>query len=292
MKRMLHSNASTRMPMLLNEDHLQILEAVDAPATVLRFGKADPDCSIRAIPSEVPVNFVYGGISFAVMMATPSHLDDFAVGFSLTEGVIQAPGDIRGIRIVPDERGLRVAIDLTPDRLHEHLARRRVLSGRTGCGLCGIDDLDALPQARFRNGQAPRVSLGAIRAALGALDREQVLNERTRAVHGAAWADRNGTLVCVREDVGRHNALDKLIGALCRRGTKHDSGFVIVTSRCSFELVEKVAVFGARTLVAISAPTSLALERARHLDMTLVAIARHDSVTVFHGRERILSEDG
>ena len=280
------------MPTLLNEDDLQILEAVNAPATVLHFGKGEPVRSLRAIPSEVPVNFVYGGIPFAVMMATPSDLDDFAVGFSLTEGVIQAPGDIRGIRIVPDERGLRVAIDLTPDRLHEHLARRRVLSGRTGCGLCGIDDLDALPQARFRNGQAPRVSLGAIRAALGALDGEQVLNGRTRAVHGAAWADMKGTLVCVREDVGRHNALDKLIGALCRSGAKHDSGFVIVTSRCSFELVEKVAVFGARTLVAISAPTSLALERARHHDMTLIAIARHDSVTVFHGLERIITEDG
>jgi FdhD protein len=278
--------------MLLNEDNLQIVEAVDAPATVFRFGKGEPDCSMRAIPSEVPVNFVYGGIPFAVMMASPSDLDDFAMGFSLTEGVIQAPDDIRGIRIEHEERGLRVAIDLTPDRLHEHLARRRVLSGRTGCGLCGIDDLNALPQARFRSGPAPSVSLGAIRAALGALDSEQVLNERTRAVHGAAWADMNGTLVCVREDVGRHNALDKLIGTLCRRGTKHDSGFVIVTSRCSFELVEKVAVFGARILVAISAPTSLALERARRLDMTLIAIARHDSVTVFHGLERILSEDG
>ncbi|WP_195904131.1 formate dehydrogenase accessory sulfurtransferase FdhD [Microvirga lotononidis] len=278
--------------MLLNEDNLQILEAVDAPATVLRFGIVDPDCSIRAIPSEVPVNFVYGGIPFAVMIATPSDLDDFAVGFSLTEGVIQAPGDIRGTRIVPDERGLRVAIDLTPNGLHEHLAHRRVLSWRTGCGLCGIDDLDALPQARFRNGPAPRVSPGAIRATLRALDREQLLNERTRTVYGAAWADTNGTLVCVREHVGRHNALDNLIGTLCRRGTKHDSGFVIATSRSSFELVEKVAVFGARTLVAISAPTLLALERARHLDMSLVAIARHNSVTVFHGRERILGEDG
>ena len=186
---------------------------------------------------------------FAVMMTIPSDLDDFAVGFSLTEGVIQKAEDIRSIRVEREEQGLRLAIDLTSDRLHAHLARRRALSGRTGCGLCGIDDLDALPQARFRNGPAPRVSLGAIRAALGALDREQVLNGRTRAVHGAAWADGNGTLVYVREDVGRHNALDKLIGALCRRGTQPDSGFVIVTSRCSFELVEKVAATNTNILV-------------------------------------------
>ena len=292
MKRMSHSSASTRMPMLLSEDNPHFLEAVDAPATVLRFGRGEPIRGLRVIPSEVPVNFVYGGIPFAVMMASPSDLDDFTVGFSLTEGVIQAPDDIRGIRIEPEEKGLRVAIDLVPDRLHEHLARRRVLSGRTGCGLCGIDDLNALPQARWLSGPAPSVTLRAIRAALAALDSKQVLNQRTHAVHGAAWADMNGTLVCVREDVGRHNALDKLIGALCRAGTKPDCGFVIVTSRCSFELVEKVAVFGARTLIAISAPTSLALERARRLDMTLIAIARHDSVTVFHGLERIHSEDG
>jgi FdhD protein len=274
-----------------NEDNSQILEAVDTPATVFSFGTGDPVRSTRAIPSEVPVNLVYGGIPFAVMMASPSDLDDFALGFSLTEGIIQAPDDIRGVRIEPEEKGLKVSIDLTPDRLHDHLARRRVLSGRTGCGLCGIDDFDALPHARLLSGPAPSVSLTAIRAALGALDSEQALNERTHAVHGAAWADMDGILLCVREDVGRHNALDKLIGALCRAGTKPDSGFVIVTSRCSFELVEKVAAFGARTLIAISAPTSLALERARHLDITLVAIARHDSVTVFHGLEHIHIHD-
>ncbi|WP_246529087.1 formate dehydrogenase accessory sulfurtransferase FdhD [Microvirga zambiensis] len=261
--------------------------AVEAPATVIAFEDGEPHRGTRAIPSEVPVNLVYGGVPFAVMMTTPSDLEDFAFGFSLTEGVIQDPADIRAMRIEPDERGLRLVIELTSNRLHEHLARKRALSGRTGCGLCGIDDLKALPHARQPEGSAPGIALSAIRSALAALDREQALNELTHAVHAAAWADLNGTIRFVREDVGRHNALDKLIGAACRAGTKPDSGFVIVTSRCSFELVEKVAAFGARTLVAISAPTALALERARLLDITLVGIARRDSVTVFHGLERI-----
>ena len=279
------------MPTLLNKDSLQVLESVDTPTTVLTFGSGDPVRGTRAIPSEVPVNLMYGGIPFAVMMTTPSDLDDFAVGFSLTEGVIQSPEDIRGMRVEAEEKGLRLAIDLTPERLHEHLARKRALSGRTGCGLCGIDDLNALPQARSPIGTAPSISLTAIRTALAMLDSEQVLNERTHAVHGAAWAALDGTILCVREDVGRHNALDKLIGALCRAGTRPDSGFVVVTSRCSFELVEKIATFGARTLIAISAPTSLALERARRLDITLIAIARHDSVTVFHGLEHVQLEN-
>jgi FdhD protein len=277
--------------MQLNEHSRQLPEAVDAPTTVLTYENGKPVSGMRAIPSEVPVNLMYGGIPFAVMMTTPSDLEDFAVGFSLTEGVIQRPDDIRGIRVEAGEQGLRLAIDLVPDRLHEHLARRRALSGRTGCGLCGIDDINALPQARLPSGTAPSVSLTAIRTALDMLNREQVLNERTHAVHAAAWADLNGTIHCMREDVGRHNALDKLIGALCRKGVKPDSGFVVVTSRCSFELVEKVAAFGARTLIAISAPTSLALERAQRLDITLIAIARRDSVTVFHGLERIHVQD-
>ncbi|MGO4526117.1 formate dehydrogenase accessory sulfurtransferase FdhD [Microvirga sp. 2MCAF35] len=266
--------------------------ALEAPITVIPFEGTGVSCGTRAIPSEVPVNLVYGGIPFAVMMTTPSDLEDFALGFSLTEGIITHPQDIRGSRVEQDERGLRLAIDLVPDRLHEHLARKRALSGRTGCGLCGIDDLKSLPQARAPEGDAPVVAVSAIHSALLGLDRRQDLNERTRAVHAAAWADRDGTIRFVREDVGRHNALDKLIGAACRAGTPPDSGFVVVTSRCSFELVEKVAAFGARTLVSISAPTSLALERARHLDITLIGIARRDTMTVFHGIERIIRMDG
>lgn len=266
---------------------LTVPTALEAPMTIVSFEDTEALQGTRPIPSEVPVNLVYGGIPFAVMMATPSDLEDFAVGFSLTEGVIKGPADIRGIRIETDERGLRLAIDLMPDRMHEHLARKRALAGRTGCGLCGIDDLKALPQAQSPKGDAPGLSVSAIRSALLGLDRAQALNELTHAVHAAAWADLDGNIRYVREDVGRHNALDKLIGAACRAGIATDSGFVVVTSRCSYELVEKVASFGARTLVAISAPTSLAVERARLLDITLVGIARRDSMAIFHGLERI-----
>jgi FdhD protein len=269
----------------------ETLQALSATATTLAFGEAEPVCSTRLIAAEVPVNLVYGGTPFAVMMATPSDLEDFAVGFSLTEGVIRLPEDIRNIRVEAEERGLRLAIDLVPERLHEHLARKRALSGRTGCGLCGIDDLSALPRARAPAGEAPLISLEAIRSVLTMLDGRQPLNALTRAVHAAAWAGLDGNVGCVREDVGRHNALDKLIGALCRAGEDPSQGFIVVTSRCSFELVEKVAAFGARTLIAISAPTSLALERARQLDIALVGIARSDSVTVFHGLERIRMQE-
>jgi len=273
-------------------DELRHPPAIQAPATVISFEGAEAAQGARTIPSEVPVNLVYGGVPFAVMMTTPSDLEDFAVGFSLTEGVIQEPGDIRGILVEPAENGLRLAIELKPNRLHEHLARKRALAGRTGCGVCGIDDLKALPQARTPEGKAPLIALSAIQSALLRLDHEQVLNEVTRAVHGAAWADLDGTIRCVREDVGRHNALDKLIGAVCRAGMGPGSGFVLVTSRCSFEMVEKAAAFGARTLVAISAPTALGVERARLHDITLIGIARRDSLTVFHGVERVVYGSG
>ncbi|MGO4573806.1 formate dehydrogenase accessory sulfurtransferase FdhD [Microvirga sp. 2TAF3] len=265
--------------------------AVEAPASIVSFEGGEPSPIRRAVPAEVPINIVYAGIPFAVMMATPADLEDFAVGFSLTEGVIEQVSDIRSIHVETEERGFRLLIDLSSERLHEHLARKRVLAGRTGCGLCGIDDLDSLPKARPLAGSAPAISIPSIRKALDALDAKQPLNEMTRAVHGAAWVGLDGQLKIVREDVGRHNALDKLIGALCREGAAPDQGFCIVTSRCSFELVEKVAAFGARTLIAISAPTSLALERARLLDITLIAIARRDTMTVFHGLERVCVQE-
>lgn len=275
-----------------NSEGPPLPEVEETPSTVLTFAGAEPVSTLRAVPVEVPVNLIYDGIPFAVMMTTPSDLEDLAIGFSLTEGVIQRPEDVRGLHIEPNAGGLRLAIDLTAERLHEHLARKRALSGRTGCGVCGIEDLKALPEASRFHETAPGIALPTVHRALTALEGRQRLNGLTHAVHAAAWADLDGTIIAVREDVGRHNALDKLIGALCRSGVSPDNGFVVVTSRCSFELVEKVAVFGARTLVAISAPTSLALERARHLDMTLVGIARRDSVSVFHGLERIRERDG
>ncbi len=243
----------------------------------------------RLVAVEVPVNVVYGTVPYAVMMASPGDLDDFAVGFSLTEGVIRCIDDVRGVRVVAGCEGVRVDVDLVPARLHAVLARRRSMRGRTGCGVCGIEELDALPRAPGPVDARP-VRLRAVRRALGELEGWQALNDATRAVHAAAWAGADGRIVAVREDVGRHNALDKLIGALLARGVDASAGFVVVTSRCSYEMVEKVAAFGAGTLVAISAPTSLGVERAVAHGMTLIGVARGDSVTAYAGAERVVME--
>ena len=258
---------------------------------VLAYDAPEPKADSRALAVETPVNVVYGTVPYAVMMLTPADLTDFAYGFSLTEGVVETADEIRGVSVEEGEGGLRLLVDLAPGRLREHLARKRAISGRTGCGVCGIDDLAALPMAKARDDGGlggPRVALSAIQAALDALSDRQALNRETRAVHAAAWARLDGTLTAVREDVGRHNALDKLIGALMREGVRPDAGFLVITSRCSFEMAEKAAVLGASVLVAISAPTSLAIERARCHGMTLCAIARSDTLTVFSGRERLI----
>jgi FdhD protein len=241
----------------------------------------------RAVAVEVPVQVGYADVPFAVMMLTPADIEDFAYGFSLTEGMITKASDIRKVTLGEEPEGLTCRIDLIGEKLHQHLARQRAMTGRTGCGVCGIDDLDALKRAQAATTGAPSVEIAAIDQALAALDDKQVLNGVTRAVHGAAWADASGTILHIREDVGRHNALDKLIGALLRAKVEPLSGFIVITSRCSFEMVEKAATFGARTLVAISAPTSLAITRARALDVALIAIARRDTVTVFNGVERV-----
>jgi FdhD protein len=237
----------------------------------------------------MPINLVYGTVPYAVMMTTPADLVDFAYGFSLTEGIIAAAEEIRSVQVETDsaEGGMRLLVDLVPGRLREHLARKRAMSGRTGCGVCGIDDLASLPKADAPLHGAGRVTIAAIQRALTAMGDAQILNAETRAVHAAAWANLDGGLVALREDVGRHNGLDKLIGALIRRNADPADGFIVITSRCSFEMVEKAASLGATVLVAISAPTSLAIDRARLHGMTLCAIARADTLTVFTGRERL-----
>ena len=235
----------------------------------------------RAIAVEAPVQIVIGGSPFAVMMATPLDLEDFAYGFALSEGIAPDVGDIRGVEIARVDEGWRVGIALTGERLQAHLARKRAMSGRTGCGLCGIEDFAQMPSPRAPLNARPAVEPAAIGAATVELERRQPLNALTRAVHAAAWCARTGEIKLVREDVGRHNALDKAIGALKRADIAAETGFFVITSRCSFEMAVKAAIFGADTLVSLSAPTSLALERARDFGLTVIAVARSDQALSF-----------
>ncbi len=235
----------------------------------------------RLVAVETPVNVIYGTVPYAVMMMTPADLEDFALGFSLTEGVVAARADLRAVAVSPGPDGVRLRVDLVPERFHRLLSRRRAMAGRTSCGVCGIEDLAHVPRAAAGPARPVAVDPAALRRALADLPALQALNQATRAMHAAAWSGPDGAILCVREDVGRHNALDKLIGALLRRGVDPADGFLLITSRCSYEMVEKAAAFGAGALVAISAPTSLSIERARHHGIALLAVARPDSVTLF-----------
>ena len=268
---------------------LHVEPLATAAAVIHRFDGTSTD-TLRPIAVEQPVQVSFGEVPFAVMMMTPQNLADFALGFSLTEGVNGSADDIRSITVTEEAQGIVLRIDLTGPKLHAHLARKRAMSGRTSCGLCGIEDLQALPRAALRSGLARPVKLSAIRRALEAFDEHQPLNRESHAVHGAAWCDLAGEIVEAREDVGRHNALDKLSGALLKAAAHPDDGFILISSRASFEMIEKTAAFGARTLVAISAPTSLALRRAAELGIALIGIARRDAVTVFHGGERLVDD--
>jgi len=264
--------------------------AVPVETIILRFDGSPAQAAARVVAVEVPVNVVYGTVPYAVMMMTPGDFEDFAVGFSLTEGIALRRADIRRVWVKHEADGLRLMVDLAAERLHWVLARRRAMSGRTSCGVCGIEDLATLPRTAQRPLSDISLEPTAVQRALLALSAHQTLNDATRAVHAAAWAGRTGEIACVREDVGRHNALDKLIGALLTRQTDPAGGFFLVTSRCSYEMVEKAAAFGAGALVAISAPTSLGIERARHHGMMLVGIARPDAMTVFSAPKCALSK--
>jgi FdhD protein len=267
----------------------ETLRTIRTRTVVIPLSGAAAEMGEREIAVETGVEVSFGGVPFAVMMLTPADLEDFGVGFSLTEGIVERADEVRRVTVTHEERGIGIAVEVAPDRMHNLLARRRSMSGRTGCGVCGIEDLDALERAqpvKPAAGFAP-IGIDAIARALADLPDRQVLSRATGATHAAAFADGEGAILLVREDVGRHNALDKLVGAILRNGIDPASGFVVVTSRCSFEMVEKAASLGARLIVAISAPTSFAIERARALGVALVAIARRDTVTVFHGAEAL-----
>ena len=239
----------------------------------------------RTVPEETAVALVYDGSTHAVLMATPADLDDLGVGFSLTEGIASA-GDIRDVEIVPGTDGIECRIWLAPGLAAGLGERRRAIVGPTGCGLCGVESLAEAVRS------PPRVTTSSfpaaeIAAAAASLRGHQPLGDATRAVHAAALWTRGGGLVCLREDVGRHNALDKLAGALVRAGIDATGGIVVLTSRVSVEMVQKTAHIGAGAIVAVSAPTALAIRTAIEAGLVLVGVARDDGFEVFAGAERV-----
>jgi len=226
------------------------------------------------VPEEVPVAILFNSVPYAVMMATPADLDDFATGFALAEGIVASPSDIRGILTLPSEQGLAVDLAVDDAKLNRDRMIKRSLEGRVGCGLCGIEDIkDAI---RMPARKTPRVKLSqqAVARAYEALPRHQPMNAVNRTVHAAAWCSVDGEILFSREDVGRHNALDKLIGALAREGSDPVLGFVLMSSRCSFELVQKCAIAGIGALATVSAPTALALSLAKQAHLKLAALSQ------------------
>ncbi|HXW30395.1 MAG TPA: formate dehydrogenase accessory sulfurtransferase FdhD [Xanthobacteraceae bacterium] len=246
--------------------------------------------SERTIPEEAAVAFTYNGTSYAVMMATPRDLEDFALGFSLTEGVIKSPSEIESLKIIEETIGIELRMRLTEPHATAFRERRRYLAGPTGCGLCGIESLGEALRAPARICDDSTVAPQDIMAALDALYGRQAINQSTRAVHGAAFYRRGEGLVAVREDVGRHNALDKLAGALARLGATGCGGLALLTSRLSVELVQKAAAISIPVLVAVSAPTALAVRTAEACGITLIAVARSDGFEVFTHPKRIKEE--
>ena len=247
-------------------------------------------CGTRRIAEETAIALTYNGGTYAVMMATPQHLKDFAVGFSLTEGVVQSADEIESIDVVELDDGIELRMSLAAEKAARINERRRHIAGPTGCGICG---LESIAEAVRPVAVVPRGRIffpAEIMAAMAAVAPLQVLNIETRAVHAAAfWTPLHG-IVAIREDVGRHNALDKLTGALARDKITAGDGMVLLTSRVSVEMVQKAASMGAPLMVAVSAPTALAVRMADAAGITLCAIARADGFEIFTHPQRIAVE--
>lgn len=279
------------------------LTQMQHPLGLRRLGYASPLLEVSArrweggraqegteqVAEETPVAIVYNGIPHVVMMATPSDLEDFALGFSITEDLIRTPADLQSLQVVRYGQGIEIQAMVSPDCEATIASRNRRLTGRTGCGICGMDSIEGVLKQLHPVTSSATVTTAAVENACRTLAGHQTLNAAAGAVHAAGWASREGEIQLVREDVGRHNALDKLIGAMLSLGVKPESGFLVVTSRASFEMVQKATVFGAALLVAISGPTGLAVRIAEHAGLTLVGFARASRLTVYTHGERLTS---
>lgn len=250
------------------------------PLLTLRPLNAEAD---EEVAVEVPVALTVNGVSQAVMLATPADLEDFALGFGIAEGWFATRRDLLDVEIEARPEGIELALTVTAACEQRLKARRRTLAGPTGCGLCGIESLGQLGAVQPAPVRAPVLAAGALDRALAALPAAQKLNSRCGGLHGAAWCRPDGELLFAREDIGRHNALDKLVGALARRSTDNDrdthDGFVLMSSRASHELVHKAAMAGVGLLACVSAPSSLAITTAQRLGLQLWAFVRKGRAT-------------
>lgn len=261
----------------------------NVPVRNWRLGKSGPADRLHddQIASEVPVALTYNRVSHVVMMATPADLEDFGLGFSLTEGLIGSREDLLGLKVIPREGGIEVAMTITEPWFDRLSTQRRNMAGRTGCGLCGAENIEQALRYPPAVDHSFVVNHAALQQAVTLLNHHQPLQAVTGATHGAAWCAPDGEVIRLREDVGRHNALDKLIGSLSRDNFDSAGGFILVSSRASYEMVYKTAAAGVQLLMAVSAPTTLAVEFAQRSGITLVGFARPGRHNIYTFEERV-----
>jgi FdhD protein len=261
---------------------------VSSEVHVDRWSRGEVSHVADQVAEEMPIALVYHGVPHVVMLATPADLEDFAVGFTLSEGLVERPDEIRSVEVTYGAEAADVKITVAWERFSGLLQRRRNLTGRTGCGLCGAETAEEAIRELARVGPGPTVTTAGLHEAIEQLSSMQPINARTGSVHGAAWVVPGKGVQFVREDVGRHNALDKAIGALVRSGADRSEGYMLITSRASFEMVQKSATVGVSFLAAFSAPTAFAVRLAHKTGLTLVAFARRDRHVVYANPERLV----
>jgi len=258
---------------------------------VRRWKAGMTEAATDRVAVEVPVALSYNGVSHTVMLASPADLEDFALGFSLTEGIVESPREMRDVEVDLTEKGVVVKMTIASERFETLKDHRRSMAGRTGCGLCGADSLDQVVRPLPPVTATARFTPEAIQSAAQDMGGWQTLQQETGATHAAAWFDPSGKIHAVREDVGRHNALDKLIGALARTHTDVAAGAFLVTSRASYEMVQKSVAAGVGLLAAVSAPTAFAIARAEAWNLTLAGFVRPGSSVAYSQDWRLSQEE-
>ena len=260
---------------------------LSSPHGLVRLSDGLSTSATASVAEEVPVAMVYNGEPFVVVMASPADFEDLAVGFSVTEGIVGRASELQAVDVVKHSRGVEVQMRVGDDAAHRIADRRRGMSARTGCGVCGIESIDEVLRVSHPVTSTASYEAEALWRAAAELEERQPVNAETRAVHAAALGNADGSLAIVREDVGRHNALDKVVGALLQSGKSAEGCFLVVTSRASYELVQKTAAAGIPLLAAVSRPTSLAIQLAEQAKITLVGLLRGRSANVYSHPARL-----